>query len=106
MSKLSKNLDSMLGFAQRAGKISSGTQAAEKSIIKDKAKLIIVAMDISDNSIKGIREKCKLKGIPIIQYSTKEYLGHVIGKEFRAVISIDDQNFAKAIIDKWEGEIL
>ena len=99
-------LTSMLGFAQSAGKLSSGTLAATISIDKNKAKLVIIATDISENSIDKIREKCKFKKIPMIRFGTKDTLGHYIGKELRAVISVNDQNFAKSILKKWEGEIL
>lgn len=107
MDNLNSNyLTSMLGLAQKAGKISSGTLAATISIDKNKAKLVIVANDISENSIDKIREKCNFKRIPMIRFATKDTLGHYIGKEHRAVISINDQNFAKSILNKWEGEIL
>lgn len=107
MTNLENNyLTSMLGFAQKAGKISSGTLAATIAVEKSKAKLVIIATDISENSIDKIREKCKFKKIPMIRFGTKDTLGHYIGKELRAVISINDQNFAKSILNKWEGEIL
>jgi ribosomal protein L7Ae-like RNA K-turn-binding protein len=95
-----------LGLAQRAGKLSSGTVAVLKAIDKNRAKLVIIANDISDNSIQKIINKCKNKRIPMIKFVEKETLGHYIGKGLRAVISINDQNFATTILKKWEGEIL
>ena len=107
MNDLNNNyIASMLGFAQRARKLSSGAVAVLSAIEKNKAKLVIIANDISDNSIGKIRDKCKHKKIPMIKFAEKETLGHYIGKELRAVISVNDQNFAKSILKKWEGEIL
>ena len=70
---------SLLGLAERAGKIASGEFAAEKAVKTGKARLIIVAEDAS---------AC---------YSQKELLGHGIGKEFRASLAVLDGGFAKAI---------
>ena len=41
---------SLLGLAERAGKIASGEFAAEKAVKIGKARLIIVAEDASDNT--------------------------------------------------------
>ena len=43
---------SLLGLAERAGKIASGEFAAEKAVKIGKARLIIVAEDASDNTKK------------------------------------------------------
>ena len=43
---------------------------------------------------------------PIIFYSTKEELGHALGKEYRASLAILDENFAKGIIDKIESPLV
>lgn len=99
-------LISLIGFAQKSGNVSSGSLAVLKSIDKKAAKLVIIADDISENSVKKIRERCTKSSIPMINFATKDTLGHYIGKEQRAVISINNDNFAKNIIKKWEGETL
>ena len=76
---------SLLGLAERAGKIASGEFAAEKAVKTGKARLIIVAEDASDNTKKKFSDMCK------------ELLGHGIGKEFRASLAVLDGGFAKAI---------
>ena len=73
---------SLLGLAERAGKIASGEFAAEKAVKTGKARLIIVAEDYQ---------------VPFACYSQKELLGHGIGKEFRASLAVLDGGFAKAI---------
>ena len=47
---------SLLGLAERAGKIASGEFAAEKAVKIGKARLIIVAEDASDLSLIHISE--------------------------------------------------
>ena len=86
---------SLLGLAERAGKIASG--AAEKAVKIGKARLIIVAEDASDNTKKKFSDMCKYYQVPFACYSQKELLGHGIGKEFRASLAVLDGGFAKAI---------
>ena len=38
--------------------------------------------------------------VPMYEYSNKEMLGHAIGKEFRASLSVNNENFATNIEDK------
>lgn len=40
--------------------------------------------------------------IPVIMYSDKVSLGHSIGQELRTSVGIIDEDFAKAIISKYE----
>ena len=70
---------SLLGLAERAGKIASGAE------------------DASDNTKKKFSDMCKYYQVPFACYSQKELLGHGIGKEFRASLAVLDGGFAKAI---------
>ena len=88
---------SLLGLAERAGKIASGEFATEKAVKIGKARLVIVADDASDNTKKKFRDMCKYYQVPLACYAQKEVLGHGIGKEFRASLAVLDSGFAKAI---------
>ena len=48
----------LIGLATRAGKIVFGTDACLEQIIKRNAKLVIVAKDASERTIKNIKNKC------------------------------------------------
>ena len=50
----------LIGLATRAGKIVFGTDACLEQIIKRNAKLVIVAKDASERTIKNIKNKCKI----------------------------------------------
>lgn len=91
-------LRSMIGIAQKAGKLVSGEFAAESSVKSGEAKLIIVAGDASGNTKKLFNNKCKHYGVPLFEALTKEELGHSIGKEYRAVVSVLDKGIAEAIL--------
>ena len=55
----------LIGLAMRAAKVVSGEFSTEKLIKENKAKLVIVATDASDNTKKLFMNKCAYKKIPI-----------------------------------------
>lgn len=91
---------SMLGLAKRAGKISIGAFICEKAIKSKSARLVILATDASTNTKKAISDACNNKKVRLIEYSDMASLGKAVGASAdRAVISVNDNNFAKAISD-------
>lgn len=88
---------SMLGLAQKAGKVASGEFSTEKAIKSGKASIVIVADDSSDNTKKMFKNMCDYYKVPVYYYSDKETLGHAIGKQFRASLAVIDEGFGKQI---------
>lgn len=88
----------MVGLAKRAGKVVSGEFSTEKAVKENKAQLVIVATDSSDNTRKMFSNMCEYYGVPLYFYSDKETLGHAIGAQFRASLAVIDQGFANTII--------
>lgn len=88
---------SMMGLAQRAGKVVSGEFSTEKAVKQRKAKLVVVAGDASDNTKKMFSDSCRYYEVPIYFYGDKDTLGHTIGKQFRASLAVLDEGFAKQI---------
>lgn len=88
---------SYIGLAMKAGRIASGEFAAEKSVKEGKAYLAIIAEDASANTKKKFSDMCSYYEVPIIFTRTKEELGHMIGRELRACLTVNDAGFAKAI---------
>ena len=89
---------SLLGLATKAGKISSGEFSTEKSVKSGKGFLVLVAEDASENTKKKFRNMCTFYEVPLYFLSDKEALGRAMGKEFRASLAVQDENFAKAIL--------
>ncbi len=95
-----KKLLGMLGLAKRAGKVSTGTFICEKAIKSKTAKLVILAEDASANTAKAISDACSYCNVRLIKCALKSDLGHAVGAQAdRAVVSVNDNNFAKAILD-------
>ena len=98
---LNKQL-SLLGLAMKAGKVVSGEFAVEKYVKEGKAHLVLVAEDASKNTKKSAHDMCVFYEVPLYDIGTKEELGRTIGKEYRALIAVTDENFAKAMTKKLE----
>ena len=92
---------SMIGMAKRAGKTSTGSFICEKAIKNGSAKLIVLAVDISENSFKSIKNACEHYNVRYITYGDKDSLGTFTGGGDRAVVSINDDNFAEAVLKKY-----
>ena len=91
---------SLLGLAMKAGKVVSGEFATDKSVKTGTAMLVLVSVDASDNTKKKFRNMCEFYDVPVYFLSDKETVGKSMGKEIRASLSIQDENFAKAILNE------
>ncbi len=89
-----KKILSMLSLCQRAGKLSSGENTCEKLIKSGDVLVIIIAVDASDNTKEKFKNKALYYELPAYLFGTREELGRAIGKNFRAVLAVCDENFA------------
>ena len=89
---------SLLGLATKAGKVASGEFSTEKSVKTGKGFLVLVADDASQNTRKKFQKMCDFYEVPIYFIANKEELGRFCGKEFRASLAVQDENFAKAML--------
>jgi ribosomal protein L7Ae-like RNA K-turn-binding protein len=91
----------------RAGKVKSGETAVMDAIRKNKACLVIISCDASDNTTKQFSDKCKYYNVPIVFFGDKESLGHAIGKDVRTSLAITDkglsQSLRKNLLDETSG---
>lgn len=94
-----KKIFGMIGLAKRAGRVSTGSFICLKMIKSGRAKLVILAENASENTKKAIKDSCKFYRVKNIEFSDMASLGHATGGGERAVVSINDDNFAKAISD-------
>lgn len=99
----SNNIYGLLGLARRAGKLSFGTESCIQAIEKRNAKLVILAENASDRTKKNFKELCKKQNIPIYIIETIENLSRSIGQVNKAVITIQEENFAKELIKRING---
>lgn len=94
---------SLLGMARRSGRVSLGHDAVVGSIIRNKAKLCILSDEASERLKKEIMHACNYenKNIPvIIAHYDMLTLSSAVGSK-AAVVSVDDEGFAKALQEKY-----
>ncbi len=90
----------MLSLATKAGKTASGEFSTENAVKQGSANLVIIAGDASSNTKKKFTNMCTYYKVPLYIFSTKEELGHFMGKEKRASMAITDSGFANSIEKK------
>lgn len=100
-----KSIDSLIGLATRARKTASGGFLVERAVKAGEAYLVLIAGDASANSRKEFVDMCEYRKIPYYIYSTKEELGHCMGKEERVVVALLDRGFANSIRNKMDNNI-
>lgn len=87
----------LLGICSKAGKLISGTDIILENLAKKKVKLVIVAEDASEKTIKEMKYYCDKENVELIMYGNIFENSRSIGKASRAVIAILDENLADAI---------
>lgn len=75
----------------------------ETSVKEGTSKLVIVAENASERCKKQFSDMCNYYKVRYAEYSNKDSLGHAIGKEFRATLSITNEGLAHQIISKIDG---
>jgi len=94
------NFLTMLGFAQKSGKIVSGDTAVNALLNKKRIYLLIIAEDLSNNRKKHWKMVAQKEQIPILVMGTKVELGLAIGLSPRAIIGVTDETMVKALEEK------
>ena len=96
---------SLISLATKAGRCASGEFMTEGQTKSGRASLVVVAEDASDNTKKKFRNMCEFYEVPVYFLADKEELGKFCGKEFRASLAVQDENFAKAMIKVLEKQL-
>lgn len=89
----------LIGLAIKSGNLISGEDTCRREIQGNRVKLVIVAVDASDNTKKLFNDKADFRKVPLRYYGTKEEIGVWIGKMPRAVIAIKDKGFSTKLME-------
>lgn len=89
---------SYLGLARKAGKLSTGFAASKEACLKNKARFIAVASDISEKSEKEIRYfsggEIPVERIPYTITEVSVRIGIKAG-----IVAVCDEGFANALVN-------
>ncbi len=88
----------LLGFAQKAGKLCSGVETVLNKSKKKEASLLILAEDAPADVADRMKRTALGEDIPYIVLGRKNELGIAIGRSGRNVVLIMDEGFASAIL--------
>lgn len=89
---------SLLGFATKAGKLGFGFEAAREALRDKKSKLILIASDISEKSLKEMKfysEKANVRCIELKDLTMID-VSNSVGRKC-GIISVNDNGFADAL---------
>lgn len=90
---------SMLGLARRAGKLAMGHDMAKESVIKNKARLVILCSDASSRLINEFERLTANKKATLVKSSiTMAQVHFAIGYN-AAVMAVEDENFSTRITE-------
>ncbi len=106
---MNKNTLGVLGLAKRAGALAVGTNNVLDSVRRGKAKLVLIASDVSDNTKKNLSDKSSFYKVQTDTVDiTAAELGKALGHGPTAAIAISDENFViafnKSRNDNTKGE--
>lgn len=87
----------LLGICAKAADLVSGTDVTIENVESKKAKLVIVAEDCSEKTIKNMKFICNKNNVPIYVFGNIENISKAIGRSNRGVIAIKNENFANEI---------
>lgn len=94
---MKQKIITMLGFAKKAGKITSGEGITLENLKNGRVKLVVLANDASLNTAKRIKDKAGYRNIQVVESLDRYEMGKAIGIDERVVIGITDRGFADSI---------
>jgi len=91
----------LLGIAQKARAVVSGSFGVERAVRAGTAKLVIVAKDASENTRKDLSHITYHYGVPMLTASTREQLGRAVGQPERVTLAVTDEGLAGRIREEF-----
>ena len=96
-----KGIITLMGFAQKAGKLAAGDAAVDNFLQKGKVALLILSEEVSENKKRDWQLKAELAETAMVTLNaSKLEMGLAVGMSPRGIIGIMDKNMAEAIMKK------
>jgi ribosomal protein L7Ae-like RNA K-turn-binding protein len=90
-------ISGLLGLAYKAGKVKTGMSGCYKSCVSKRARLVIMADDLSDHSRRKIEHIISTNRIKAFSYGTKKQFGQLFKRNDTGLLSIEDSDFAAGL---------
>ena len=96
-----KGILTLMGFAQKAGKLAAGDAAVDNFLQKGKVALLILSEEVSENKKRDWQLKAELAETAMVTLNaSKLEMGLAVGMSPRGIIGIMDKNMAEDIMKK------
>ena len=83
----------LIGLATRARKTSMGTDIVINCIQRKEAKIVFIANDASDETIKKLQDKCNYYKVQSCMLFNTLEINDAVGKNNIKVVSVNDSGF-------------
>lgn len=87
----------LLGLAARAGAVVPGTERAREAVRAGEAKLVLVAVDASDNSRDKILPLLRVRGVPHLVRFDRAALGAAVGRGPLSAVAVTGAPLAERL---------
>ena len=87
----------LLGFAKKAGKLVSGANAVQRSILYGKSFLVIIAGDAGDSLKRKFTRLCEENEVKVLIYSSNEELSMMTHEDNKSIYSVENEELAKQV---------
>ena len=87
----------LLGFAKKAGKLVSGANAVQRSILYGKSFLVIIAGDAGDSLKRKFTRLCEENEVKVLIYSSNEELSMMTHEDNKSIYSVENEEMAKQV---------
>lgn len=91
------NPSSVFGFAQAAGKLTSGDGAVERVLRRGDVSLLVLADDAGEATARRYERLAGRYDVSLLRWGAKAELGMWIGERPRAVLALCDPHFANML---------
>ena len=86
----------LLQFAKKSGKVVLGHDAVIKQVKKQSVGFILIAEDLSQNTIESLRKNTENSKINMVKFGSKGLFLNIFEK-YTGIVGITDGNFIKGI---------
>jgi ribosomal protein L7Ae-like RNA K-turn-binding protein len=84
----------LLGLAQRAGAVVSGTERARRAVLQGEARLVLMAGDASRVQLDKVRQVLQDRPIPQGTLGDRATLGAAVGRAPVSAVAVTAESFA------------
>ena len=93
-----QRLYGMISISRKAGALVTGESRTEEAVRSNKAYLVILTEDASENTKKKFSDMSSYRNLPLIYLKDRVLFGQLIGKKFAVSAAVLDKGLAENIL--------